>query len=164
MIRQVSFTIPAEFIWPRVRLTFPEISCGYRQGWLNEEGAIAICSMQVAAGATQPAMEEIAHLLLDEKGRVADILNGLRVDCDTTDLKELWLYLALAWLYENRNDGGDPLAIVEMIYSDFDYPDELEGFVRYMPLPPGAKPGEAGMLSRWEAYLVEQEAKYQGRH
>jgi hypothetical protein len=50
------------------------------------------------------------------------------------ELSEKWLYLLLKWLYENKYRFDDPLGIVEEIYADFDYPAEIEGFIRYMPI------------------------------
>ncbi len=34
---------------------------------------------------------------------------------------------------ENRETVEDPFAVVEELYADFDYPEEIAGFVRYMP-------------------------------
>ena len=57
-------------------------------------------------------------------------------DTDRQRSKRRWLYLILAWLYENRASVADPLAEVEEIYSDFGYPQEVARFVPYMPPEP----------------------------
>ena len=47
--------------------------------------------------------------------------------------KDKWLYLSLASLFENKEYMDDPLSVVEDIYADFEYPPEIQSFVRYMP-------------------------------
>lgn len=48
-------------------------------------------------------------------------------------LEKKWMYVALKWLFENRRKIEDALGLVELVYADFDYPAEIESFVRYMP-------------------------------
>ena len=73
-----------------------------------------------------------------------------------------WLYLALAWLFENRDSVSDPLVQVEMIYADFDYPPEITSLVYYMPCDEpdlGSRElNEARIYANWENYL-QAEAK-----
>lgn len=52
---------------------------------------------------------------------------------DGEEIKEKWLYLILKWLYKNRSKYKDPLAIVEELYEEFEYPEDMKTFVRYMP-------------------------------
>ena len=53
-----------------------------------------------------------------------------------------WLLALLAELYARRDSIADPLGDVEMIYADFDYPECMESFVRYMPVTDGYDPAE----------------------
>ncbi|CAK7019983.1 DUF2247 family protein [Saezia sanguinis] len=43
-----------------------------------------------------------------------------------------WLYIILLYIFNNREKYKDPFEEVEMVYADFDYPEEIESFVRYM--------------------------------
>lgn len=45
-----------------------------------------------------------------------------------------WMYIVLHWIYDNRKVLSDPLGLVEEVYCEFDYPEEIEEFVRYMPV------------------------------
>lgn len=71
-----------------------------------------------------------------------------------------WLYLTLAWLFEHRDELPDPLASVETVYAEFDYPEEIAGFVRYMPADDpdlgDRKLNEDRMMGRWEHYLADE--------
>jgi hypothetical protein len=58
-------------------------------------------------------------------------------ELDSESIKMKWLVATLSDLYERRNEVADPLGEVEGIYSDFDYPECIEGFVRYMPTSDG---------------------------
>ena len=73
------------------------------------------------------------------------------------DVPGKWLYLVLAWLFENRRSVNDPLGRVEEIYSDFDYPREIAPFVRYMPMVGpdlgSREKNEARMYDDWKSYL-----------
>ena len=75
----------------------------------------------------------------------------------------VWLFLALAWVYEHRADYVEPLEVVEMIYADFEYPDEIQGIVRFMPPPPGAATGNPAIEGRWKDYLTRKAAEYAAR-
>jgi len=77
--------------------------------------------------------------------------------CTDQDIRQKWIYLILAWLFENRIQFVDPLTMVEEIYALFDYPREMEPFIRYMPMQ-GTNLGnkeqnEARMFEHWGNYL-----------
>lgn len=73
-----------------------------------------------------------------------------------------WTYLELKAAYEMRERLRDPLAIVEQIYADFEYPPRVAPFVRYMPPPPGAAVGEEAIYDRWSKYLSDEAAELIG--
>lgn len=80
---------------------------------------------------------------------------------DGEEIKEKWLYLILKWLYKNRSKYEDPLEIVEELYEEFEYPENMKAFVRYMP----SDSGDLGSLElnrerlykNWKKYLVDFE-------
>lgn len=75
----------------------------------------------------------------------------------SADSLRRWLFLQLSALWEVRGRLADPLGAVEEVYADFDYPEVMAPFVRYMPAAPGAATGEAAILAAWRDYL-EREA------
>ncbi len=67
------------------------------------------------------------------------LLTEIETATSTTDPdpSRVWLFLVLARLYELRSSSEDPMAEIESVYADFDYPDEIEGFVPFLPAPKG---------------------------
>lgn len=62
-----------------------------------------------------------------------DVLCDNEKNIDEDYIKKKWLYALLSYLYKNKEKYTSVLDIVELIYSDFDYPNEMSGFIRYMP-------------------------------
>lgn len=80
------------------------------------------------------------------------------------DVKTKWLLWLLTWVYENRSSCEDPLALVEEIYADFDYPKEISFLVRYMPSDEpdlGSKLlNEARIIEKWHKYIIEKKREF----
>lgn len=76
--------------------------------------------------------------------------------------QRVWLFLLLSWLYKNRESVKNPLGKVEVVYSDFDCPEEISAFVGSMPPSDGYSPGlhtpdenNKRLLKNWKEYLAE---------
>jgi hypothetical protein len=80
------------------------------------------------------------------------------------EIRDKWLYLVLAWLYEHRAEVPDPLQRVEEVYADFGYPEQLANFVRYLPMEgPGLGSREANerrLFERWKRYIDGAASKF----
>lgn len=94
--------------------------------------------------------------------KVSEILPKLAVlsHSDTEHSKQKFLYLALAWGYENRHKYENPLDAVSYIFADFDYPDEISHFVPFIPPTDGFDPSKYSrkeiyqrLLNLWREYL-----------
>ena len=82
-------------------------------------------------------------------------------------LRQKWLYLILRWLFENREQFSDPLAMVEDIFCDFGHPLEIAKFIRYMPVTDNYDPrqhskaeNEERMFNHWREYLKTAEKQF----
>ncbi|MFD9691824.1 DUF2247 family protein [Kitasatospora sp. NPDC059088] len=159
----LKFKIPADFIEPRVHLSLAELAHGYREGWIGADGVIDLCVQRLSIGSVSQAEEELALLLSDEADQVEGILEGVDADRTSDDMWKVWRYLALAWAYENRESLGDALGLVEMLYADFNYPSEMDGFIRYMPAQPGQRTGIDALISRWEEFVRSESEFYRSR-
>jgi len=161
----VKFTIPAEFVTARVSLTPGELVYGFRHGWLGDRAVVEVALAAYEAGRDLPsAEEELALLLSDSLERVPELVEDLaRSSAEEPDPGGVWLYLALAWLYEHRSEHLESLEVIEMLYADFGYPEEIEGLVRFMPPPPGAETGHRAIEQRWEDFLGRKSAQYRDR-
>jgi hypothetical protein len=92
--------------------------------------------------------------------RLVDELAKSEPNHSIEEAKGKWLCLILAWVYEHRDNFDDPLAKVDEIYADFDYPPEMKGFVTYMPSqePTSTPPYKAEtprerLLRLWKEYV-----------
>ena len=151
----IKFLMPAEFVVARVILTPGELAYGYLQGWLADADAVsvAVAGLGLVTQAP-PSYEELALLLSDDYGRIPALISDLWEHSDShDDCAGVWLFLALNWVFDHRAMHSDPLAIVEQLYADFDYPDAIEGFVRFMPARQGDSVGESALYDRWKVYL-----------
>jgi hypothetical protein len=151
--------IPYEFVSQRVELGWNEIKFGLDQRLIKPKAAIDRATEQLCAadGAQKEAVELASRT---ENESVAELVLRLAdAEKPPTDerMKAKWLYLVLAWLFENRQSLVDALGMVESVYSDFDYPKEVAPFVRYMPMDGpdlgNREQNEARLFDRWNTYL-----------
>lgn len=132
----MKFSLPATFVVSRVRLDPGELAYGYGNAWLDEAATVGVAEDLVATGAASAPIEELASVFRGELWRVQQVVDEIEIDPDS-EPGRVWLYLALVWLHDHKDEYADPLQMIEMLYSDFGYPTEIEGLVRFMPLPPG---------------------------
>ena len=156
-------SIPYQFIRERLVLTWTDVAWGFQNGWLQADAVVTYAVEKLAEGDEADAAEvELAGLMPAELARVPALLDEVvkSKGADYSTAKANWLYLVLAWVFENRNDSDDPLGLVEEIYADFNYPSEIRNFVRYMPPEDGYeakahahKENLNRLFREWESYL-----------
>lgn len=136
-------------------------------GW---SAIVDLATERLSAGSDDPLEIELADLTKMETYQVGELLRKLvsgSPEKDGVFAQRKWLYLLLAWLFENKESVPDPLGDVETIYADFDYPPEIEGFVRYMPVTDAYDPSahakdenENRLFGKWREYLVTAESEF----
>lgn len=161
-MEQLRLALPLEFLRARVALTWRDVRFGLDNELLDPQAAQGLAMAELGAfDAPAAALSDLAAAQRDEPTRrLVDALAEAEAERTDEELRARWLYLVLAWLYDNRARLADPFAVVEAIHADFGYPEEMEGFVRYMPAAPGARPGEAAMFARWAAYVEAAGKRY----
>lgn len=150
------------FISSIVRLTWNDILYGIETGFFSDEIAIkhAIAEIVEEDNPSDIVMEiaslfdgESIHPFIDELASKEIKQNDL--------MKEKLLYVLLKLLFENRGQHIDPFGIIEQIYADFDYPESISKFVRYMPVEEGnSSVGENYLLDHWKKYLENQQQRF----
>lgn len=178
MTSDPTFVLPADFVAARVCLRPAELAHGFRAGYLDERGVVQLAELVIASAApTLPAIEELALLLSREYGRVPELVTEIETSLSRpsseesfspgtpwdSDPSRVWLYLVLDWLYSRRAHLSDPLGEIETVYADFDYPDEIDGLVRYLPAPPGQPSGASALEDRWRDFLDRRAIEYADR-
>jgi hypothetical protein len=152
----VKFNIPASFISGWAQLTPSELRFGYEHQWITSKDVVALALTSIVpADDKMDAIEEISLLLSDELHRLPEIIDKL-ADHD----EQVWTYLALAWVHENRGEFEEPFKTVDMLYADFGYPDDVGDFVTFMPPPPGGVPGMPGLAQRWQKFLDDNRSRF----
>lgn len=99
------------------------------------------------AGKNEPTLEVVEQLAEGEPQRPEN------------EIRDKWLYLVLAWIYEHRDEVPDPLQRVEEVYADFGHPERIAKFVRYMPMDGpdlgSRQANERRLFEQWKRYLDE---------
>jgi hypothetical protein len=150
--------IPYQFLSDRVSLSWSEIKFGLEHQLIAPRVAIeeAVNRLQRQSNLLSAEVELVGRSdsdpILELVERLAEAEGPPPVP-----VKDKWLFLILAWLYENRSSVPDPLGRVEELYSDFGYPNEIAPFVRYMPMV-GSDLGdraanETRLYDYWKSYL-----------
>ncbi|NWL12152.1 hypothetical protein DM793_12755 [Paenarthrobacter nitroguajacolicus] len=157
----VKFHIPSDFILSRALPTLSEIAYGFAHSWTDEQGVVTLALARYIETDTDPVTEDLALLLSRDHGRVLDILYS--IDEWDLDVRKLWLYLSLAWMYENRTSFDDVWVTIDMLYADFGNPAEIRGFNYNMRPLPGEAVGHAAMDRRWRKFLDQEFERYRLR-
>lgn len=158
--------IPYEFIRDRARMSWREVRFGRVNELLDHLVPVALAAEQLAelehpstaiidlAGAdkNEPTLGLVEQLADGEPQRSED------------EIRNKWLYLVLAWIYEHRDGYPDPLQWVEEVYANFGYPEQIAKFVRYMPMDGpdlgSREANERRLFERWKRYLDETASAY----
>jgi hypothetical protein len=163
--RLVQFTIPADFVLERALPTQWELAYGHSEGWLTSADVVKIAMTRYLASIPTSAIEErLALLLSDELDEVPDLIAVLETGSEPREERaRIWLYLSLAWVYEHVDQFDDPYAVVELLYADFDYPDEIADLVRFMPRSSRERYGIAEIDRNWRRFIDRVGHEYQQR-
>ncbi|PJF02388.1 DUF2247 family protein [Acinetobacter seifertii] len=162
------YPIPADFINEKVNLSWCDIKWGYENNLITSELPIKKAENIVLTEIYTKAELELSFLIPNQSNDIFPFLNEL---CSETNkdsmIREKWLYILLSWLWINRANFEDPLDEVESIYTDFDYPAEIDSFIKYMPPNDGDNPSLYSyaeninrLMKNWENYLQKAALKY----
>lgn len=75
---------------------------------------------------------------------------------DDSTIQDKWRYFILKELYAKKSNYEDFNEKVEEIYADFDYPEDMAGFIGYMPSVDGKS-----MEESWQEYLTSSKGKFE---
>jgi hypothetical protein len=166
----VKIYLPTEFLLNKIPLSWDEILYGIENSFIGAKTAVDFAIDRISKkDSTNQKELELAGLLKDEFYKISDLVTGLAENEERrneNEIKMKWLFLILSWVYVNREQYEDPLGIVEKLYADFDYPEEISEFVRYMPVQGDYNPGdhsqeenENRIYNLWHDYLNKYEMK-----
>jgi len=144
------------FVTEQMRVNWGDLFWAATNKWLTAKSLAGLADE--LAGADDELRVAISTALDHDEAALQRIFEREAIiDAATeTILRERWMRLAVAWLYQHRESLDDPWAVLEQIWEAFGHPESLNGLIRWMPAPPGEEPGESGMLERWRAYIASE--------
>lgn len=77
---------------------------------------------------------------------------------DNQAVEDKWRYVILKELHDKKSNCDNFNEKVEEIYADFDYPEDMAGFIGYMPSIDGKN-----MEESWKEYLTSYKKKYENK-
>lgn len=163
------YLIPADFINEKVNLSWCDIKWGYEKNLLTSEIPIKSRKYCINRNYTKAELE-LSFLIPSESNNITPFINELCPNFkedEYENISQKWLYVILSWLWINRASFEDPLDEVERIYTDFDYPAEIDNFIKYMPPTDGYDPSLYSyaeninrLMKNWENYLQQSALMY----
>jgi hypothetical protein len=162
----VVFNIPADFILARLIPTSAELAYGVHNGWLSRDDLVTIALAKLERGVDSTGPEEqLLVLSPNDHYTFEELLDVMATSYEPVERRaRVWLFLALSWLLENLDDFDDPLGVIELLYADFEYPEEIQGLVRFMPPPPGQPTGLTALDNNWHHYVERVGKEYRERN
>lgn len=156
-----SLSVPYGYANSKANFSWREILFGLDHNILSSYSAVEHAMEELKS--TDDFSDSLVELAsLSEGDAVRDYVEDLvSLEKDKTfEAETKWLYVLLSWIYENRNDFDDALQVVEQVYADFDYPQSIETFVRYMPSDEpslgSVEKDTERLYEKWKSYLSSQ--------
>ena len=141
--------------------SWKEILWGYERQLIGWPPVVELAVSKVVEGASSEAEIELAGLDKNDVFRVGELLRHLASgDSEPENARDKWLCASLSWAFSHRSQLPDPLGTVESIFADFDYPEQIRPFVRYLPAQDGYDPtkhstseNEKRLIAHWQAFV-----------
>jgi hypothetical protein len=155
------FGLSGRYIRSKGTVGWNEVLYALDRGWLSPRAVVEYAEALVEEGSDDSRVIELAGMFRGEEHGVRDIVEAMAShDGDVEDGSAVmkWMCIILGWVYRRQGDFPDPLGVVEELYAEFGYPQELEPFVRYMPVVDGVleastTQNEARMFEEWRRFV-----------
>ena len=144
----MNFKIDRQFGNRIVDLTWVEVKHGIAKGWIDCGVAVDKAVEALQSDTYTEDETELAGLDFSDTFAIEDKVHALAQPSAEVDTVR-WAKIALAWLYENKENLENPLMAIEELYADFDYPEEIAHLVGYMPHEGEPK----DLMVEWELFL-----------
>ena len=160
--------IPLKFVQSKSSLFWRDCLWAYKRHQLTWRDLVQVASQRVNDGSENEQEIELASVGKVNIWKISELAQSLSENEYSEELsKQKWLFLSLAWLYENQENFPEPLAIVEEIYADFDYPSSIESFIRYLPPSDGyiskqfsQEQNRLRLMTKWHEFLLKNSVMF----
>lgn len=170
-MNSLQLIIPISYIINLVPLDWDDIHFAIINGYINVYDIIEFAIKMLETNPDNEIISEIASLshkdaLVDEK--ITCSVNKLLKDSDISQIKSKFLYVILSYVFDKRYFFEDPFTAVEVVYADFDYPETIKKFVRFMPknrfnFKKNIIESEY-MFAEWKKFLEQEQERYRRTH
>lgn len=150
--------IPLSFASSYAELDWPDVRWGYEHRLLSWEDVVEYAKLLPPSDASAYAAR-IAATNKNTAHFLEYVLAEIAYETETIS-KNKWKYLCVSWTYVNREKVAEPFEVIERIFADFGYPDDLAPLVRWMPPTDGYDPSKHSrqenmdrMLKEWRDYV-----------
>ncbi|MCL2399816.1 MAG: DUF2247 family protein [Defluviitaleaceae bacterium] len=169
-MNSLNILFPYSFAIELIELNWYDILVAVNNGFLSHQTAIdhALRELSLNENPLQdtlnlailtPAEAVYPHSIFPYLEKLANDVS----EQEKSITKQKMLYLILKWISDNKVKFDNPLNILEFIYADFDYPDNLSHLVRYMPRDP-SQPilNDEELFKRSNIFLEDQKFLFDG--
>lgn len=162
MVNSTNILIPYSYVISNALLSWSDIKFGIDNKFLATNDAIIHAVNEVLETEVPSTDIESLAFLFSGEGVEPFLTNLSNLDCSSeSEIREKWLYVTLKWIYEHKDTiYKKPLDLIEIIYSDFDYPYSIAQLVKYMPYDHSGGYGEEKIYKAWADYLKQKGLQY----
>ena len=158
-----SVTLPSSLVLAH-RWSWRDILAGLELGLVAPQTAVDAAVSQMEDPDPSAAIVELACCSAEDPEALLLLRRLADEEPSEAEGNGFWLYLVLRWILENRELFSDPLQTVEEVYADFDYPEIVAPFVRYMPSEEpdlgSREANEARLVDKWKSFVEQEEARF----
>lgn len=156
--------LPYNYVVSHVNLTWNDLLFAVKHGLMTRKSAVEHAEYNI--NQEEEISQKVIDLAWEDSEEVIPLyLEELsKLEHNDSNSNQKFLFLLLNWIFEHREQFTDPLGMVETIYADFDYPEEITSFVRYMPSQYSLSNSMDLNLERlyhnWKMYLEDGKNKF----
>ncbi|MBC7907582.1 MAG: DUF2247 family protein [Rhodospirillaceae bacterium] len=133
----MEFMLSARFLLENANVDWGDLVWAYERQLISWKDLVEIAQQKVGLRKASLLEVKLSNVGKDNSWSAFDIASKLiRGPISEEFIKKKWLYLCLLYVYRLNVSNGEKLSFVESIYAEFDYPDEISGFIRYIPPAP----------------------------
>jgi|GEM_PF-188979 len=160
--------LPLEFILKHTKLIWADILWGYEHEFFYWFDVVKIAQIMFKDVEDFEEYDLASSLAKVDKScvwKVSELIHKLAAfdNSDQENSRQKFLYLSLAWGYENRHKYEKPLDAVSYTFADFNCPDEISHFVPFLPETSGYDPSQHSQEENYQR-LLDFWLEYLHRH
>lgn len=135
-------------------LCWGDILYGLEHGYLNSKGVVEYAVDKLSINSPPECYELASGAEINHHEIQKCVVQLAKEECHESHFAvDSFIFLEFLWVFKNRDLYPDPLGIVEELYAEFDYPESVAPFVRYMPPEDGVGGGNERLYENWKKML-----------